>query len=146
MMSYQGYCLCKKITYAIDGELSEFSYCHCKSCQKASGSAYGANAGINQARFTLSDPDSLLREYESSRDKVRTFCSNCGSPIYAYLRSSSDLIGIRLGTLDSSFAKTAKAHIFVSEKAAWEVISGDAPQFETWAGKDVLEQVGSKQP
>jgi hypothetical protein len=145
-MSFQGSCLCKKITYAIDGELSEFGYCHCKSCQKASGSAYGANAGVNRDHFTLSDPDSLLREYESSPDKVRTFCSNCGSPIYAYLRSSPDLIRIRLGTLDSSFAKTVKAHTFVSEKASWEVISGDAPQFETWAGKDVLEQVGSKQP
>ena len=145
-MSYQGSCLCGKISYEVEGELSDFGYCHCQSCQKASGSAHGANAGVNRNHFILSDPDSFLSEYESSPGKIRSFCSKCGSPLYAYLKSSPDLIRIRLGTLDSRFTKTVKAHTFVSEKASWEVIGGDAPQFETWADRSVLEQVGSKQP
>jgi hypothetical protein len=94
----------------------------------------------------LSDPLSLLREYESSPGKFRAFCSNCGSPLYAYLAETSDVVRIRLGTLDSPFTKQAKAHTFVGEKASWEVIYGDIPQFEEWASRDVLVQSGSKQP
>jgi hypothetical protein len=53
---------------------------------------------------------------------------------------------IRLGSLDSSFSKRAKAHTFVSDKADWEQIGDGLPQFDEWAPKDVLVQPGSRQP
>ena len=143
---YKGSCLCGQISYEIEGELSDFGYCHCRSCRKASGTAHGANAGLQRSSFKLSDTRGLLREYESSPGKFRAFCSNCGSPLYAYLSKTSNLIRIRLGTLDSAFTKHAKAHTFVSDKASWEEIGDDLPQFDEWASRDVLIQSGSKQP
>jgi hypothetical protein len=143
---YEGSCLCGQIKYQIKGELSDFGYCHCTSCRKASGSAHGANAGIYRSSFALSDSSGSLREYESSPGKLRAFCSNCGSPLYAYLAKTRDLIRIRLGTLDTPFTKHAQAHTFVSDKAPWEIIYGDLPQFDEWASRDVLVQSGSKQP
>ena len=143
---YKGSCLCGQISYEIEGELSDFGYCHCTSCRKASGTAHGANAGLERSKFNLSDTNGLLREYESSPGKLRAFCSNCGSPLYAYLNATSNLIRVRLGTLDCTFTKHAKAHTFVSDKASWEEIGGDLPQFDEWAPRDVLIQTGSKQP
>ena len=143
---YKGSCLCGQIKYQIKGELSDFGYCHCTSCRKASGSAHGANAGIDRNSFALSDPAGSLSEYESSPGKFRTFCSNCGSPLYAYLAKTRDLIRIRLGTLDTTFTKHAQAHTFVGDKASWETIYGNLPQFDEWASRDVLVQSGSKQP
>ena len=143
---YEGSCLCGQIAYRVEGELSDFGYCHCRSCRKASGSAHGANAGLHRRSFTLSDPDGMLREYESSPGKFRAFCTNCGSPLYAYIGSTPDLIRIRLGSLDTPFAKRAQAHTFVRDKASWEIIHGDLPQFDEWAPHDVLVQVGSRQP
>lgn len=143
---HQGSCLCGKIKYRVEDELSDFGYCHCTSCRKASGTAHGANAGIRRDKFFLEDPEALLREYESSPGKRRVFCSNCGSPLFAYLDSTRDLIRVRLGSLDTPFSKKAKAHTFVGDKADWEVIYGDLPQFDEWASRDVLEQTGSRQP
>jgi len=143
---YQGSCLCGNVRYEINGELSDFGYCHCTSCRKASGSAHAANAGIERNNFRIEDPQSFLREFESSPGKFRAFCSNCGSPIYAYLTATSELIRVRLGTLDTPFHKTAMAHTFVSDKASWEIIHDDLPQFDEWAPRDVLVQAGSKQP
>ena len=143
---YSGSCLCGKIRYTLQGELSDFGYCHCKSCRKSSGSAHGANAGIERNNLKLEDPDHVLRDFVSSSGKHRTFCSNCGSPIYAYLSSTPELIRIRLGTLDTPFPKRAKAHTFVSDKADWETIDAEIPQFDEWASRDILTQVGSKQP
>ena len=59
----KGSCLCGSIRYEIDGELSDFGYCHCKSCRKASGSAYGANIGVVRNDLTLTDPKSYLKEF-----------------------------------------------------------------------------------
>lgn len=143
---HKGSCLCGQIGYEIKGDLSDFGYCHCRSCRKASGAPHGANAGLQRNNFKLSDHHSLLREYESSPGKFRAFCSNCGSPLYAYLSRTSDLIRIRLGSLDSVFTKHAKVHTFVSDKATWDEISDDLPQFDEWASRDVLIQAGSKQP
>ncbi|MES2206069.1 MAG: GFA family protein [Pseudomonadota bacterium] len=145
---YKGSCLCGKIHYQINGELSDFGYCHCKSCQKASGTAHASNAGVNTNEFMVEDAAGLLREYESSPGKFRAFCSNCGSPLYARVTARDGTLRIRLGTLDTPLNKKAKAHTFIKEMAAWHLIEGyqDIPVFEEWASKDVLVQVGSKQP
>ena len=142
---HRGSCLCGKIQYRINTELSEFGYCHCRSCRKSSGSAHGANAGIAREHFDLSDVEGALREYESSPGKFRAFCANCGSPIFAYLAASREVIRVRLGTLDTAFTKRAKAHTFVADKASWHSIEGDLPQFTEWASKSVLVQLGSRQ-
>ncbi len=141
-----GSCLCGSLTYRIHQPLSDFGYCHCRSCRKASGSAHGANAGVARAAFELSDPQHTLREFESSAGKLRAFCSNCGSPLYAYLAANPEIIRIRLGSLDSPLNEAPRAHTFVSDKAGWDHIGLDIPQFETWAPRHVLEQTGSRQP
>ncbi len=142
---HYGSCLCGNVRYELSGELGEFGYCHCKSCRKASGSAHAANAPVERAEFQLLSGADTLREFESSPGKLRAFCSRCGSPIYAYLTSSPDILRIRLGSLDSSFAKAPRAHTFVSEKAEWEPLTDGLPQFPEWAPKNVLVQRGSRQ-
>jgi hypothetical protein len=132
--------------YEIRGELGDFGYCHCKSCQKASGSAHAANSPVRRSDFRLVSGEERLREFESSPGKLRVFCSRCGSPIYAYLVNDVATIRIRLGTLDTTFNKQPQAHTFVRERASWAPIADAAPQFPTWAPKAVLEQKGSRQP
>ena len=141
----RGSCLCGAIRFEARGELSDFGYCHCRSCRKASGSAHGANIGVTRADLRISDPKSYLKEYESSPGKIRAFCSNCGSPILAHLRSNPDVVRLRLGAFDTPLAKTAKAHTFVGEKADWHLIEGSLPTFDEWADKEVLVQLGSRQ-
>lgn len=143
--SYEGSCLCGGVRYRIHGELGDFGHCHCKSCQKASGSAYAANAPVDRERFHVVKGGELIREFESSPGKLRAFCQACGSPLYAYLTSSRDVLRIRLGSLDTPLARQGKAHTFVSEKAPWERLAQDVPQFARWAPKSVLEQRGSRQ-
>jgi Tropinone reductase 1 len=139
-----GSCLCGRVRYKIDGELGDFGYCHCASCRKASGSAHAANAPVDRARFTLVSGAGVLCEFESSPGKLRAFCSACGSPIYAYLVASKNVLRIRLGSLDSTFDKRPRAHTWVSDKASWETIADGLPQFATWAAPQVLEQRGTK--
>ena len=143
---HKGSCLCGSISYELDGELSDFGYCHCRSCRKSSGSAFGANAGADLAKLTLSDPKGFLRKFESSAGKIRAFCSNCGSPLYAYLARTPEAIRMRLGTLDTEFAKRPGAHIFVSDKAEWDEIHDALPRFNTWPSREVIGLKGSKQP
>lgn len=144
--SFAGSCLCGGIRYTIEGELGAFGFCHCTSCRKASGTAYGANAPVDRGRMHLLAGAELLQEYESSPGKRRVFCRVCGSPLYAYLVATPDVLRLRLGSLDTPFHDHPRAHTWVSDKAAWDTIEGTTPQFERWAPRSVLVQRGSKQP
>lgn len=143
---HQGSCLCGNVRYEVTGELGDFGYCHCTSCRKASGSAHAANAPVARAAFHLTSGSDTLREFESSPGKLRAFCARCGSPIYAYLTTSPETLRIRLGSLDTPFTKRPQAHTWVSDKAPWEPIPDDLPQFPQWAPRSVLRQHGSRQP
>ena len=143
---HRGSCLCGHITYEITQTLGDYGFCHCKSCRKASGSAHAANIGILRKHFQLSDPDQLIREFESAPGKFRAFCSRCGSPLYAYLSDSAETVRIRLGSLDTEFETRPKVHSFVAHRASWDVIEGDIPQYPEWAPRSALVQLGSKQP
>ena len=143
---HAGSCLCGRIRYEIDGDLGEFGYCHCRSCRKASGSAHAANAPVDRSRFRMLDDGATLREFESSPGKLRAFCTGCGSPIYAYLATSPDVLRIRLGSLDTPFHRRPRAHTFVADKATWEPIDDGLPRFATWAARAVLDQRGARQP
>lgn len=142
---HRGSCLCGNVRYELNAELGEFGFCHCRSCRKASGTAHAANAAIDRSDFHLLGGGDTLREYESSPGKFRAFCSRCGSPIFAYLAASRDVLRIRLGSLDTPFGKQPRAHTFVSDKASWDPIADGLPQFPEWAPKSVLTQRGSRQ-
>ncbi|MBI2994568.1 MAG: GFA family protein [Gammaproteobacteria bacterium] len=129
---HTGSCLCGSIRYEVDSELGDFGFCHCRSCRKASGSAFSANASVDRKRIRFPGGTATLRAYESSPGKFRAFCSQCGSPIYAWLESSRDTLRLRLGSLDTPYTGQPKFHIFVSDKAPWDTITDEVPQYPEW--------------
>jgi len=126
---HKGSCLCQRIQYELAADPGHFGFCHCVSCRKASGSSHAANAPIERAHFRLVGGADVLREFESSPGMFRAFCTNCGSPIYAYRAEKPDYLGIRLGTLDTPFDKQPMGHKHVAEQAPWAPVSDGLPQF-----------------
>ena len=125
----EGGCVCGGVRFCITGKLGPAGYCHCKQCQRASGSAFAANAPVRTKYFTLTCGEDLISEYESSPGKFRAFCRHCGSPIYSRRTTEPDLRRIRLGTLDSDPERRPLAHVWVSSKAPWYVIGDALPQY-----------------
>ena len=124
-----GGCLCGGVRFRITGKLGPAVYCHCKQCQRASGSAFAANAPARMIYFELTSGDDLVSEYESSPGKYRAFCGRCGSPLYSRRNSEPELRRIRLGTLDSDPERRPLAHMWVTSKAPWHSIEDSLPQY-----------------
>ena len=140
----RGSCMCGSVTFQFDQEPTAYGFCHCKTCQKASGTAFTANIPIDRSALVITGED-FIREYESSPGKQRCFCSTCGSPLYAYLRKTPDVLRIRLGSLDSPFTESPACHFFVGEQAGWYQADKQAPSFAEWPDPDHLVLRGSKQ-
>ena len=125
----EGGCLCGGVRFRVTGKLGPAGYCHCKQCQRASGSAFASNAPTRTRYFALTSGAELVTEYESSPGKYRAFCARCGSPVYSRRDSEPELRRLRLGTLDSDPGRRPLAHVWVSAKAPWHEITDSLPQY-----------------
>ena len=125
----EGGCLCGGVRFRIHGKLGPAGFCHCRQCQRASGSAFAANAPVRTRYLELSSGSDLLKEYESSPGKFRAFCGRCGSPIYSRRDSEPELRRIRLGSLDSDPERRPLGHVWVRSKAPWYSIGDSLPQY-----------------
>ena len=123
-------CLCGGVRIEISGKVGPVVYCHCSLCRKASGTAFAANADVRREYWTFISGEELIREYESSPEHFRAFCSRCGSPIYSRRPEAPDILRIRLGILEDDPQRRSLAHFWVGSKADWFEISDDLPQFE----------------
>lgn len=134
--------MCGAVSFEFTVDSLDYGFCHCRICQKASGAAFTANLPVNRSDLILTGEESI-REYESSEGKLRCFCGNCGSPLFAYRRKSPDILRMRLGSLDTEFTETARCHFFAGDKAIWYEASKSVPEFETWPDRSVLTVKGS---
>lgn len=135
-----GRCLCGTVRFELHGKLGPLAYCHCSMCQRANGSAFGANAPVRARYLTWLSGREAISEYESSAGKFRAFCSKCGSPIYSRREAEPDSFRVRLGTLDGDPGRRAMAHFWVSSKASWFDITDDLPQYPEGTATDSAEE------
>ena len=125
----EGSCLCGGVRYEYDGAIDEISICHCSQCRKAQGSAFAAVSPLDAAKFRLLAGAELLKEYRSSPDKARVFCSRCGSPIYSALDQRPEVKRLRLGTVDTPFVCGNIFHIFTDSRAGWYDCDDGQPRY-----------------
>ena len=126
---FEGGCLCGGVRFRITGRIGPAGYCHCKMCQRASGSAFASNAPVRTAYFELASGAELVTEYESSPGKFRAFCRRCGSPLYSRRDDAPEIRRIRLGTLDSDPERRPLAHVWVASQAPWDSITDGLPRY-----------------
>lgn len=124
----KGSCLCGKVRYEVRGDPQAMYYCHCQTCRKANGSSFATNMIVAADDFAVVAGGELLSAYESSPNKHRHFCSNCGSPIYSHGEKTRQVVSVRCGTLDTVPSVRPSIHFYVADKAAWTEICDGLPQ------------------
>jgi hypothetical protein len=138
-------CLCGGVRIEISGKLGPVVYCHCTRCQKASGTAFAANADVRAKYWSLVRGGEWIREFESSPGVRRAFCGRCGSPLYSLRSAAPDVFRIRIGILDDDPGRRALAHFWVGSKASWHEIEGDLPRF-TQGPAEHRDELASPRP
>lgn len=118
-----GGCLCGAIRYEVSEPLSGATICHCRDCQKSTGSAFLAVAWVSQAafQFTSGDPTQFI----SKKIIEKYFCPRCGSqltdrylvPVSAALQTH--MVWVHVGTLDDPELVAVKDHFGVESQLSW---------------------------
>lgn len=133
---YQGGCVCGDIRFEVDSSQAISAYhCHCKDCQKATGSGYAAVLFLPKQALDIQQGEAKFYATtgESGGTVNRGFCANCGGPVFSYLSKAPDIAAIRIGALDDSDWVKTKAAVWCVSATSW------APPYE---GVPHLEKQG----
>ena len=131
MTTYRGSCLCGNVTYEVTGSFDSLYLCHCKYCQKDTGSAHAANLFSSSAQLTLLSGEESLQQFNLTDTRhSKCFCRNCGSAMPWQVPGM--FVIVPAGSLDTTVdveAIPTTAHLFLASQADWEQNSANAPRF-----------------
>jgi hypothetical protein len=100
-------------------------YCHCKRCQRRSGTAASANVRVSPGAVTVVAGEELIREWTPGDGFAKAFCGECGSALFSRPPDSASFVGIRLGAFDEDPGIRPQWRQFVAHAAPWEPIPDD---------------------
>lgn len=129
-MIYTGSCLCGDVSFELNGDFETFYLCHCKHCQKDTGSAHAANLFSTRAKlFWQTGKDRVTTYQLPSTNHVKSFCSNCGSPVPS-IQMDDALVVVPAGSLNQDITIIPTAHIYTSSAAAWAMNLDETKSYE----------------
>lgn len=130
----EGGCACGAIRYELTASPLIVHACHCRDCQRITGSAFVINLWMEAAAVTARGvPKSFRLKGGTGKPHDVFFCNQCGVYVWSrYHGAPGDFLFVRGGTLDRPEAVRPDVHIFTRSKLPWLELPKDAPAFPTF--------------
>lgn len=127
---FTGGCLCGAVRYEGNAEPMISGYCHCKRCQKLSGTAFATVLAVPTESLKIRGK---VTYYDSKADSGNTarngFCATCGSRVLGDTTQMPELTAIMAGTLDDPSELKPMMNIYTESAQPWDSIGTDLPSF-----------------
>jgi hypothetical protein len=131
----QGGCTCGAVRYRLKASPLIVHCCHCRWCQRETGTAFALNAVIEAGcvEAVAGTPDMVSTPSASGRGQKIWRCPTCRVAVWSNYAQAGDAIRfVRVGTLDNPDALPPDIHIFTSSRQPWVVLPDGArsvPEF-----------------
>jgi hypothetical protein len=121
----EGGCDCQGIRYRMETAPLIVHCCHCRWCQRETGTAFALNAMIEAERVIdlNGEPELIDTPSLSGRGQKIARCPVCRIAVWSnYAGAGPILRFVRVGTLDTPEVLQPHIHIFTSSKQPWVVL------------------------
>ena len=125
-----GGCACGAVRYQCSAEPFASFNCHCRDCQRETGSAYAAIVAVPSAAFVVTKgrPKLFGVKADSGATTNRAFCGECGSGLYGLPERAPHMITIRVGSLDDPSGFHPSSDIYTSRAQPWDHVDPSLPK------------------
>lgn len=127
----EGGCACGAVRYRMTSGPLFVHCCHCRNCQRQTGSAFVINLLIEADRVdvTSGQPEVVdVPRDDGSRQRIYR-CPSCRVAVFSDY-GWPELLFVRGGTLDEPAAVAPDVHIYTRSKLPWVRLPDDTPAFE----------------
>ena len=130
MANITGGCLSGRVRYTVTGEPAFSGLCHCRNCQRYTGSAFEALIAFPAASVSVQGE---LKTYDDTGDSGqpvhRHFCPNCGSGVVNEVDVLPGVMIVLAGTLDDPAAFKPAMDVYWSSAQPWVHASVERKRF-----------------
>src|SRR3954469_25466601 len=117
--AFEGGCTCRHVRYRLTSAPLFVHCCHCRWCQRETGSAFVLNALIEADRVVLLSgiPDVVLTPSQSGKGQKIARCPSCRIALWSNYHQAGDAVRfVRVGTLDEPDRFPPDIHIYTMSK------------------------------
>ena len=129
---HDGGCTCGAVRFRMTSRPLVVNCCHCRWCQRETGTAFALNAVIEADRVELLAGDVEVVDTPSASGKGQRIarCRRCRVALWSNYAGAGDLVRfVRVGTLDDPDRLPPDVHIFIESKQPWVVLPEGIPAF-----------------
>lgn len=124
-------CMCGAISLTVRGQPVGTGQCHCKDCQRASGTGHMSLAFFKKDDVEIrGQTSSFPSKADSGNINTRHFCPKCGSRMYGENSGRPGFMGISAGVFDDNSWFGPQRVVYVKDKPAWDMTATDVPNFD----------------
>ncbi len=138
---FDGGCSCTALRYRLTARPLFVHCCHCRWCQRETGSAFVLNALIENSHVQILKgvPSEINTPTRSGKGQKIARCPVCAVALWShYAMASSAICFLRVGTLDTPEAFPPDVHIYTSSKQPWVILPPDVPAVTTFYNANTL--------
>jgi hypothetical protein len=126
----EGGCDCRHVRYRMETPPLFVHCCHCRWCQRETGTAFALNAMIEADRVTVlaAEPEIVHTPSNSGKGQKIARCPQCRIAVWSnYAGAGAHVRFVRVGTLDEPDHLPPDIHIFTSTKQPWVILPPGTP-------------------
>ncbi len=138
----EGRCTCGEVRYRLASRPFAVHCCHCRDCQRETGSAFVLNGLIETPLVELAEgePETIDTPSASGKGQEIVRCPSCKVALWSHYGGMGDKAAfVRVGTLENPDACSPQVHIFTRSKQPWFDLPTGAPAFEVFYSRDDLD-------
>jgi len=126
----EGGCDCGQIRYQVLNSPLIVHCCHCRWCQRETGSAFALNAMIESNEISLISGQPKLHKTPSASGQGQLIgrCPDCQVAVWShYAGLGPKMAFLRVGTLDNPDLMPPDIHIYTTSKQPWVQLPAEIP-------------------
>jgi hypothetical protein len=130
----EGGCTCGQVRYRMLTRPMFVNCCHCRWCQRETGSAFAINAMIESecVKLIRGQPEAINTPSESGQGQLIVRCPSCRVALWSHYGGRDKVKFVRVGTLDNPDLLPLGIHIFTASKQPWVVLPPDMPAVQEY--------------
>lgn len=133
---YEASCNCGQLHLTTEVEPMRVSVCHCRACQRRTGSAFGVQVRFDERDVTVSgETKAYTRIGDSGGKVIFHFCPHCGGTVYFMLSGVEGCVVVPGGNFASDDTQTElpwhpKISIYEERACDWVVLNGIEERYD----------------
>jgi hypothetical protein len=133
-----GACLCGAVEIETDAPVFWAWHDHTAATRRAHGAAYATYVGCWKSKVRVTKGEKAIGRYEDTeRRQVRSFCSQCGSPVMLARGRTPKMIDIPRALFAGRTGREAKYHIGIEDMQDWAYLGAPVGPLKGYPGVTV---------